>query len=120
MGTVAAPVKSEPVASHGPLVLLCCGTFLVRTEESWLQQIILKRLVSLFIDDFAAWLLNCPVRETQPLNVELAADILATDQVFRVTLADGRDLVCCTSSSRGAAVIPPCPGGCWSTCPGWP
>ena len=53
----------------------------------------LKRLVSLFIDDFAAWLLNCPVRETQPLNVELAADILATDQVFRVTLADGRDLV---------------------------
>ena len=53
----------------------------------------LKRLVSLFIDDFAAWLLNCPVRETQPLNVELPADILATDQVFRVTLADGRDLV---------------------------
>jgi hypothetical protein len=39
----------------------------------------LKRLVSLFIDDFATWLLNCPVRETQPLNVELAADILATD-----------------------------------------
>ena len=28
----------------------------------------LKRLVSLFIDDFAAWLLNSPVRETQPLN----------------------------------------------------
>jgi predicted transposase YdaD len=53
----------------------------------------LKRLVSLFIDEFATWLLNCPVRETQPLNVELAADILATDQVFRVTLADGRDLV---------------------------
>lgn len=53
----------------------------------------LKRLVSLFIDDFAAWLLNCPVRETQPLNIELAADLLATDQVFRVTLADGRDLV---------------------------
>jgi predicted transposase YdaD len=53
----------------------------------------LKRLVSLFIDDFATWLLNCPVRETQPLNVELAADILATDQVFRVTLADGRALV---------------------------
>ena len=53
----------------------------------------LKRLVSLFIDDFAAWLLNCPVREARPLNVELPADILATDQVFRVTLADGRDLV---------------------------
>ena len=53
----------------------------------------LKRLVSLFINDFAAWLLNCPVRETQPLNVELQADLLATDQVFRVTLADGHDLV---------------------------
>ena len=53
----------------------------------------LKRLVSLFIDDFATWLLNCPVRETRPLNVELAADILATDQVFRVTLPDGRVLV---------------------------
>ena len=53
----------------------------------------LKRLVSLFIGDFATWLLNSPVRETQPLNVELAADILATDQVFRVTLADGRALV---------------------------
>ena len=53
----------------------------------------LKRLVSLFINDFAAWLLHSPVREARPLNVELPADILATDQVFRVTLADGRDLV---------------------------
>ena len=53
----------------------------------------LKRLVSLFIDEFAAWLLNSPVREVHPLNVELPADILATDQVFRVTLGDGRDLV---------------------------
>ena len=53
----------------------------------------LKRLVSLFIDDFAAWLLNSPVRETHPLNVELPADLLATDQVFRVTLVDGRELV---------------------------
>ena len=53
----------------------------------------LKRLVSLFINDFAAWLLHSPVHETQPLNVELTADILTTDQVFRVTLADGRDLV---------------------------
>jgi hypothetical protein len=53
----------------------------------------LKRLVSLLIDDFAAWLLNCPGSETQPLNVERPADILATDQVFRVTLADRRDLV---------------------------
>ena len=53
----------------------------------------LKRLVSLFIDDFATWLLNSPVREARPLNVELPADILATDQIFRVTLVDGRELV---------------------------
>ena len=53
----------------------------------------LKRLVSLFIDEFAAWLLNSPVREARPLNVELPADLLTTDQVFRVTLVDGRELV---------------------------
>ena len=53
----------------------------------------LKRLVSLFIDEFAAWLLNSPVREARPLNVELPADLLATDQVFQVTLVDGRELV---------------------------
>jgi predicted transposase YdaD len=53
----------------------------------------LKRLVSMFISDFAAWLLNSPVRETRPLNVELPADLLATDQVFRVILVDGRELV---------------------------
>jgi predicted transposase YdaD len=53
----------------------------------------LKRLVSLFIDDFAAWLLNSPVREARPLNVELPADLLVADQVFRVTLVDGRELV---------------------------
>ena len=79
----------------------------------------LKRLVSLSIDDFATWLLNCPVRETQPLNVELAADILATDQVFRISLADGRALVL-PIEFQGRRSHPPCPDGCWSTCPGWP
>jgi predicted transposase YdaD len=53
----------------------------------------LKRLVSTFIGDFAAWILNSPVRETYPLNVELPADSLVTDQVFRVILGDGRELV---------------------------
>jgi predicted transposase YdaD len=53
----------------------------------------LKRLVSTFIGDFAAWILNSPVRATSPLNVELPADTIATDQVFRVTLGDGRELV---------------------------
>jgi predicted transposase YdaD len=53
----------------------------------------LKRLVSTFIGDFATWLLNSPVRGTYPLNVELPANIVVTDQVFRVTLGDGRELV---------------------------
>lgn len=51
----------------------------------------LKRLVSMFSSDFAAWLLHADVREVRPLNVELAAETLAVDQVFHVTLADGRE-----------------------------
>ena len=51
----------------------------------------LKQLVSAFITDFAAWLL-AEVR-SPPLNVELPAETLAADQVFQVTLADGRTLV---------------------------
>ena len=53
----------------------------------------LKRLVSTFITEFASWLLSMPVRTAHPLNVELPADILTTDQVFQVTLNDGRELV---------------------------
>lgn len=53
----------------------------------------LKRLVHMFITDFAVWLLQADVREIQPLNVELPAETLAADQVFQVTLADGRRLV---------------------------
>ena len=53
----------------------------------------LKQLVSAFITDFAAWLLQAEVREAHPLNVELPAETLAADQVFHVTLADGRTLV---------------------------
>src|SRR6266699_1206658 len=53
----------------------------------------LKRLVSTCITEFASWLLSMPVRTARPLNVELPADILRTDQVFQVTLHDGRELV---------------------------
>ncbi|HEY7496665.1 MAG TPA: hypothetical protein VIH59_36865 [Candidatus Tectomicrobia bacterium] len=53
----------------------------------------LKQLVSVFITDFAAWLLQAEVREAHPLNVEWPAETLATDQVFHITLADGRTLV---------------------------
>jgi hypothetical protein len=53
----------------------------------------LKQLVSAFITDFAAWLLQAAVRDAYPLNVELPAEMLAADQVFQVTLANGRTLV---------------------------
>jgi hypothetical protein len=51
----------------------------------------LKRLVSTFSTDFAAWLLKAEVREARPLNVELPGETLAVDQVFHITLADGRE-----------------------------
>ncbi len=43
--------------------------------------------------EFASWLLSTPVRAARPLNVELPADILTTDQVFQVIMDDGRELV---------------------------
>lgn len=53
----------------------------------------LKQLVSAFITDFAAWLLQAEVSEARPLNVELPTAPLTADQVFQVTLSDGRVLV---------------------------
>ena len=53
----------------------------------------LKRLVSTFITDFAAWLLKTQVREARPLNIELPGETLAVDQVFRVVLVDGRQVI---------------------------
>jgi hypothetical protein len=51
----------------------------------------LKRLVSTFSTDFASWLLKAEMREARPLNVELPGETLAVDQVFHITLADGRE-----------------------------
>ena len=53
----------------------------------------LKRLVSHFITDFAAWLLQRPVRDARPLNVELPTETVMVDQVFHVTLATGTSLL---------------------------
>ncbi len=53
----------------------------------------LKRLVSTFILDFAAWLLQADVRAARPLNVELPGETRSVDLVFHITLADGRTLV---------------------------
>ena len=52
-----------------------------------------KRLVSTFITNFATWLLKAQVREARSLNIELPGETLAVDQVFRVVLADGPQVI---------------------------
>ena len=54
---------------------------------------LLKRLVSTFVVDFAAWLLGTPVQTAQALPSELPGTTAIADQVFQVTLADGRDIL---------------------------
>ena len=54
---------------------------------------LLKRLVSTFILDFASWLLDTAVQSARPLQSELPAVTVAVDQVFQVTLTDGRTLL---------------------------
>ncbi len=55
----------------------------------------LKQLVTAFIGDFAAWLLGAEVREAvaRPTELPPSADAVQSDQVFHVTLADGRTVV---------------------------
>src|SRR5262245_53492518 len=65
----------------------------MRVAFPWPILISLKQLVSAFIADFAAWLLHADVREAHALNVELPGVMLTADQVFHVTLADGRALL---------------------------
>jgi len=50
----------------------------------------LKQLVESCITDFATWLLDSAVIDAQPLNVELLAQTVRVDQLYRVTLVDGR------------------------------
>lgn len=50
----------------------------------------LKQLIETCITDFAAWLLNTAIKDAQPLNVELLAQTVRVDQLYRVTLASGR------------------------------
>ncbi len=51
----------------------------------------LKQLINDFIEEFAAWLLDAEVSAARPLNVELQGTDVAVDQLFHVTLADGRE-----------------------------
>ena len=53
----------------------------------------LKRLVSLFSAEFAAWLLRADVRQTHPLDTELPGAPVVADQVFRVALASGQEVL---------------------------
>ena len=54
---------------------------------------LLKRLVSTFRLDFASWLLGTAVQTVCPLQSELPGTTVAVDQVFQVTLANGRELL---------------------------
>ena len=54
---------------------------------------LLKRLVSTFILDFATWLLGTAVHAARPLQSELPVATVTVDQVFQVTLANGRALL---------------------------
>jgi predicted transposase YdaD len=55
----------------------------------------LKQLVTAFIHDFATWLIGVEVQEAVPRPVELptSLDPIQSDQVFHVTLADGRTVI---------------------------
>ncbi|MEW5988357.1 MAG: hypothetical protein AB1791_17135 [Chloroflexota bacterium] len=52
--------------------------------------ILLKEMVIEAAEDFAAWLLREEIVAVEPLTVELPAESLMADTVFRVTLPDGR------------------------------
>ena len=54
---------------------------------------LLKRLVSTCILDFASWLLGTAVQTARPLQSELPGTTVVVDQVFQVTLANGRGLL---------------------------
>ena len=50
----------------------------------------LKRLVEVAISDFAAWLLGVEVQDAYAVNIELTSNLVRVDQLFRVTLQNGR------------------------------
>jgi hypothetical protein len=50
----------------------------------------LKRLLEIAAADIATWLIGQEVIETFAVNIELPADAMRVDQLFRAVLADGR------------------------------
>ncbi len=55
----------------------------------------LKQLITMAISDVAAWLLHTEVRAAVVANIELSTspDPIISDQVFHITLADGRTVL---------------------------
>ncbi len=55
----------------------------------------LKQLVNAFITDFVTWLLGVEATQAVARNIELptSPDAVQPDQVFHVTLADGREVI---------------------------
>src|SRR5258706_284816 len=54
---------------------------------------LLKQLMTDYRHDFAAWLLGSEVDEVEPIAMELPAEPLRTDAVFRVQLQDNRTVI---------------------------
>lgn len=63
----------------------------------------LKRLVQSAPIDFAAWLLDTEVIAAHEINIELPADVVRVDQLYRVTLASGRVSLLHIEFQRGVA-----------------
>ncbi len=54
---------------------------------------LLKQLVAEDMREFAAWLLDTDIDTIEPLTVELLAEPIRADTVFRVRQVDGREIV---------------------------
>lgn len=53
----------------------------------------LKQLIAASPTDFASWLLDAQAVAATPLDIELPADSLRADQLYRVQLEDGREVL---------------------------
>ncbi len=54
---------------------------------------LLKQLIADFRYDFATWLLGREVDAVDPVTIELPAESLRADMVFRVQLRDGQPVL---------------------------
>ena len=78
-----------------------------------LVDVLLKQLVAGDAGAFAAWLLDADVDEVEPLTVELPAEPIRADMVFRVRQRDGKEVVL-HIEFQGRRSRPPMPCACWT------